>query len=237
LKLALTDLLKTRQLGASWPGVELRRAGLATGIAALDEVLGGGFPRGQVSEIYGPPSSGRMGVACAALAQATARGAMCAWVDAHDQLDPRSLAQSGVDLARLLWLRGQGGDLGRVFSATGTLLGSGLFEALALDLTAVAERELRRWPQSVWVRLQRMVESTDCALLVLTARQSVQGARHASLALEGRDARWNAAAGPARLLGGLRIEAAAGLSLSRRRTFVLSAAAPADPRASGAAMM
>ena len=61
---------------------------LATGIDALDALLGGGFPRGRVSEITGPLSSGRTSLALALLAAATRAGEIAAVVDAADAFDP-----------------------------------------------------------------------------------------------------------------------------------------------------
>jgi recombination protein RecA len=75
------------------------------GVAELDAVLGGGFPRGSLVELCGPATSGRTGLAFSLLAQATARQEACAFVDVSDSLDPASLAAAGVDLARLLWVR------------------------------------------------------------------------------------------------------------------------------------
>jgi recombination protein RecA len=76
----------------------------SSGIAAID-ALTGGLPRGCLTEIFGPASSGRTSVLMAALAAATGRGEYCAVVDASDALDPHSVAAAGVDLDRLLWVR------------------------------------------------------------------------------------------------------------------------------------
>ena len=75
-----------------------------SGIPALD-ALTGGFPRGCLTEICGPASSGRTSVMLAALAAATLRGEYCALIDASDTLDPHSLVAANVDLDRLLWVR------------------------------------------------------------------------------------------------------------------------------------
>lgn len=75
-----------------------------TGIPALD-ALTGGLPRGCLTEICGPASSGRTTILLAALAAATRRGEYCAVIDASDALDPNSVAAAGVDLDRLLWVR------------------------------------------------------------------------------------------------------------------------------------
>ena len=75
-----------------------------SGIPALD-ALTGGLPRGCLTEICGPASSGRSTVLLAALAAATHRGEFCALVDASDALDPQSAAAASVELDRLLWVR------------------------------------------------------------------------------------------------------------------------------------
>jgi len=85
----------------------------ATGIAQVDVLLGGGFPRGSLVELCGRGSSGRTSLYLALLAQATVQQQACALVDVSDSLDPISLAAAGVDLARLLWVR-CGGDKPRV---------------------------------------------------------------------------------------------------------------------------
>ncbi len=82
-----------------------------SGVAELDAVLGGGFPRGSLVELCGPPSSGRTSLAVSLLAQATERQEACAFVDVSDSLDPLSLGAAGVELRRLLWIRcGESGD-------------------------------------------------------------------------------------------------------------------------------
>ncbi|MGE5055618.1 MAG: hypothetical protein ACM3WP_15780 [Acidobacteriota bacterium] len=77
---------------------------VSSGIAALDR-LTGGLPRGCLTEICGPASSGRTSVMLAALAAATRRGEFCALLDASDALDPKSAATAGIDLDRFLWVR------------------------------------------------------------------------------------------------------------------------------------
>lgn len=77
---------------------------VSSGIAEID-ALTGGLPRGCLSEIYGPASSGRTSVLLAALAAATRRGEVCALVDAGDAFDPESAAAAGVDFQNLLWVR------------------------------------------------------------------------------------------------------------------------------------
>jgi hypothetical protein len=85
---------------------------VSCGIREIDE-LAGGLPRGCLSEICGPASSGRTSVLLSALAAATRRQEVCALVDTTDALDSVSAAAAGVELERLLWIRcGRGADLG-----------------------------------------------------------------------------------------------------------------------------
>ncbi len=77
---------------------------LSSGIAELD-ALTGGIPRGCLSEICGPASSGKTSVLLAALAAATRRQETCVLIDASDSFDPQSGAAAGVDFGKLLWVR------------------------------------------------------------------------------------------------------------------------------------
>src|SRR5574341_2243632 len=190
LKAALEDLLRARRLQADGPplrGEDRRWTPLATGIAPLDALLGGGFPRGQVSEVYGPASSGRTVLVLSLAACATRRGALAAWLDPADRLDPASASAAGVDLARLLWLRGEarvGRGLPEAVSALGTLLGSGLFDVLVLDLAGSPSADLRRLPGATWIRLQRMIETSPAGLLLIAESHVAHGPGGVSLALD-----------------------------------------------------
>lgn len=77
---------------------------VSSGIREIDE-LAGGLPRGGLSEICGPASSGRTSVLLSALAAATRRQEACALVDVTDALDSVSAAATEVELERLLWIR------------------------------------------------------------------------------------------------------------------------------------
>ena len=93
-KRALEELLRARRLQAEAPplrGEDGRPRPVATGVAALDRILVGGFPRGELSEIHGPASSGRTGVLLALLSHTTRAGALAALVDPLDRLDASGL--------------------------------------------------------------------------------------------------------------------------------------------------
>jgi hypothetical protein len=208
-KRQLEALLRARRLQREAPplrGEDRRLQPLATGVAEIDALVGGGLPRGQLSEWHGPASTGRTGLLLALLARVTRHGALAALVDPLDAFDPASAAASGADLSRLLWLRGPraGEDLSpkavaEATAAVATLAGSGLFEVVALDL-AGAGTALRTLPATTWLRLQRLVEETPTALVVVADRHVACGPGGVTLALEPAGVRWSGPPGPARLL-------------------------------------
>ena len=196
-------------------------------IAAL-ALLGGGLPRGQVSEVHGPRSSGRTGLVLSLAAACTARASLVAWVDPADRLAPASAAAAGVDLGRLFWMRGDGRGrrdrgLPGAISAVGTLVGSGLFEVVVLDVAAFPRADLGRLPGPTWIRLQRMIDDAPAALVLLAEAHVAHGPRGASLALQASGLRWSGAPGPGRLLRGLGTELQAGRHAARRAGFELMA--------------
>jgi len=91
-------------LPASRLGIRPTPEMASSGISALD-ALTGGLPRGCLTELCGPASSGRTTVLLATLAAAARRGEYCVLIDASDALDPHSVAAAGVDLDHLLWVR------------------------------------------------------------------------------------------------------------------------------------
>ena len=91
---------------------------LPTDIPLVDACLRGGLPRGQLSELTGACSSGRMTLLLQLMAAATRRGEIAALVDTLDCFDVASAAAAGVDLDRLLWIRGADSGLGTQDSGT-----------------------------------------------------------------------------------------------------------------------
>jgi hypothetical protein len=143
---------------------------IATGVAALDAVLGGGVPRGALTEIVGAASSGRVTVAGALLRAVTARRALAAWVDVPDAFDAPSAEAAGVDLARVLWIRPRA--VRHALQATEHVLAADGFVLVVLDLDAACAR--RAVPASAWMRLARGAVRARAALVVL-ARADVAG--------------------------------------------------------------
>jgi recombination protein RecA len=148
-----------------------------SGIAAMD-TLTGGLPRGCLTEICGPASSGRTTLLLSALAAATRRGEFCVVVDASDALDPQSVAAAGVELDRLLWVRcGENSPqrrLEQLLRTADLLLESGGFGLIALDLGDLPPQTARSIPLTTWFRFRRAVEYTPTVLLAVE-RQSIAG--------------------------------------------------------------
>lgn len=232
-KRALEDLLRQRRLQQDAPplrGEDRRLRPLATGLAEVDGLLDGGFARGALSEIRGPGSSGRTGVLLGLLARTTGRGGLAALVDPLDRFDPSSAGTAGVDLSRVLWVRGprvapeepSAKALADATAAVATLTSSGLFDVVALDLAGAA-RERRRLPATTWLRLQRLVEDTTTALVLVAEEHVACGPGGAGLALEPVGPRWSGPPGPARLLEALAARARAGRLGLRSADFALGA--------------
>jgi len=229
LKIALEEILRARRLRADGPplrGMGRSLAPLATGQSSVDALLQGGIPRGQVSEVHGPSSSGRTGLVLSLVARSTGDGVLAAWVDPADRLDPASASAAGVELARLLWFRGEPRaprGLANAVAAVGTLLGSGIFELVVLDLAGIPACEVRRLPDNTWLRLQRMIEGIPVALVLVADAHVAHGPEGASLALRPSGPSWSGASGPGRLLHGLRVEARVGRHTIRGASLELRA--------------
>ncbi|MCG8484188.1 MAG: recombinase RecA [Clostridia bacterium] len=76
---------------------------ISTGCLSLDIAAGiGGIPRGRITEIYGPESSGKTTIALHVIAEAQKAGGKAAFIDAEHALDPEYAAKLGVDIDELL---------------------------------------------------------------------------------------------------------------------------------------
>jgi hypothetical protein len=140
-----------------------------TGVAELDAVIDG-LPRGSLTEIFGPRSSGRSSLLASILTAATRREEVCALVDAEDSFDPFSAAATGVRLDRLLWVRCTH-NAGHALKAADLLIQGGGFGVVVLDLGDTPPAIARRISLTSWFRLRRAVENTP-TVLVAVARQS-----------------------------------------------------------------
>jgi len=172
-------------LGATRPEAIAR---LPTGLAVLDEALGGGLPRGRVTELAGAPSTGRTGLACAIAAAATWAGETIAWVDPADALEPEAAAAAGIALARTLWVRPR--NVADALRAAEIVLGAGGFGLVVLDVSARTG--------AVSPRLARAAERTRSTLLVVAPRREAGTFAALGLELGARRVRWSG--GPGRLV-------------------------------------
>lgn len=150
----------------------------ATGLPAVDRLLGGGFPRGRLSEIAGPASCGRTSLALALLARTSAAGESVAVVDAADAFDPPSAAAAGAELGRVLWVRAPG--LREALASAERILGARGFALVLLDLTRPGAPAA---PPAAWPRLRRAAAATQTALVVLGRERSAGSCADLALAL------------------------------------------------------
>src|SRR5690242_4946561 len=108
---------------------------ISTGSIALDAALGaGGFPRGRVSEIFGPESSGKTTIALQVVAEAQKRGGMAAFIDVEHALDPVYARKLGVDVDNLLVSQPAYGE--QALEITAALIASGSVDVLVVDSVA-----------------------------------------------------------------------------------------------------
>ena len=175
-------------------------------VAPLDACLRGGLPRGHLSELAGPRSSGRMTLLLRMMAAATARGEIVALVDTLDRLDVASAAAAGVDLSRLLWIRGQENPidraLDRALKALNLVLQAGGFGVVAIDLADVPLTAIRQIPFNTWMRVQRVIEGSDTACVLLASEPLARSAGGLTVTLAGR-ATWDGDSDRSRRLSGI----------------------------------
>ena len=200
----LEGLLQARQLdrtlfrgGPAIAGIPMA----ASGLPEVDARLGGGWRRGEVSELVGAVSSGRTTVMAASLAASTARGEVAALVDAVDRFDPASAAAFGLDLSRLLWVRGPAltveaarltmveRAVQQAVRAFDLIIRAGGFGLVVLDLADVSPRVVRSLPHTTWLRLAHANEGRDTAGLMVLDSPMGRSARGVTLPLQGAP-RW-----------------------------------------------
>ena len=180
----------------------------------MDACLRGGLPRGQLSELSGPCSSGRMTLLLQLMSAATQRGEIVALIDTCDRLDVASAAAAGVDLDRLLWIRGDRDpdrrpgtedrrprSIARSKRSTWCLQAGG-FSLVAIDLADVPPVRLRQIPFTTWPRVQRVIEGSDTACVLLTPEPLARSAGGLTLSLAGRST-WAGVSDRSRLLQGV----------------------------------
>ena len=185
-----------------------------SGVREID-ALTGGLPRGCLTEICGPASSGRTSVLLAAMAAATQRQEVCALVDISDAFNPHSAAAAGVNFEKMLWVRcgenkqrtgspqrhpstslraGSGTEKNRTIEkpvdqalrVTDLLLQSGGFGLVIIDLGDTPLKMARRIPLTSWFRFQRAVEHTSTVLFVVSQVSCAQTCASLLLKVSGK---------------------------------------------------
>ncbi len=151
------------------------QARIATGVSPLDQAIGGGLPKGGITELSSPNvSAGTAFLIHQLLLTAHRERYFIALIDGRDSFDP-SGAGDNARLRNLLWVR-----CAKAFDAVKAadlLLRDGNFPIVILDLVLNAPEELRKIPQTSWYRLQRLAEPTATAFLVLTRRSMISSAQ------------------------------------------------------------
>ncbi len=152
----------------------------------------------------------------ATLAAATSRGGVVALVDVADRLDPASAAEAGVDLDRLLWVRGPSltwgapqstvGDLAvrRGLRAFDLIARAGGFAVIVLDLADVPDRSVRSLPASTWLRLAHVHEGRDTVGLLVGLSPIGRSAGGVSVSLRSCE-QWTGTSAQSRRFAGMSV--------------------------------
>ena len=108
---------------------------VSTGSLSLDFALGvGGIPKGRITEIYGPESSGKTTIALHVIAEVQKQGGEAAFIDAEHALDPVYAKQIGVDINNLLVSQPDCGE--QALEIAETLVNSGAIDIIVIDSVA-----------------------------------------------------------------------------------------------------
>lgn len=156
---------------------------LSAGIPEIDS-LTGGLPRGAITELYGPASSGRTSAMFSMLGHATTHEEVCALIDVNDMFAPAAAVDAGINFDRLLWIR-CGGSLENAFKATDLLLHAGGFGLVILDLADVPGKDARRIISSWWYRFRRTVENRPTSIVVVSEEACTRSCAALTLELKG----------------------------------------------------
>jgi recombination protein RecA len=135
---ALVDITKRYGDGAIMRLGEahhLQIEAIPTGSLSLDLALGvGGIPRGRITEIYGPESSGKTTLCQHIVSEAQKLGGTCAYIDMEHALDPTYAERCGVNVQNLLISQPDMGE--QALEITETLVRSGAIDVIVIDSVA-----------------------------------------------------------------------------------------------------
>jgi hypothetical protein len=147
---------------------------LFTGLPFLEEASGGGLPKGAITELISSrASAGSASLIHALLQSAQREDYFVALIDGRDSFDPQPLGNAY--LRHLLWVRCT--KALEAIKAADLLLRDGNFPLVIVDLVLNPPDELRKIPQTSWYRLQRLVEASSTACVVLSRHSMVSSAQ------------------------------------------------------------
>ena len=135
---------------------------ISTGSLGLDYALGvGGLPRGRITEIYGPESSGKTTLAIHVIAEAQKKGGICAIIDAEHAFDRFYAEKLGVDVNNLWLAQPDNGE--QALDIAEQLINSGAIDVLVIDsvaaLTPKAEIEGEMGDKNVGLHARLMSQA------------------------------------------------------------------------------
>lgn len=135
---AVTDIVKRYGDGSIMrlgEAHQLMVEAIPTGALSLDLALGvGGIPRGRITEIFGPESSGKTTISQHIVAEAQKNGGTCAYIDMEHALDPVYASRCGVEVDNLLISQPDTGE--QALEITETLVRSGAIDVIVIDSVA-----------------------------------------------------------------------------------------------------
>ncbi len=166
--------------------------------------VAGEIPRGAMTEIAGPASSGRTSLLYSMLAEASAKQEFCALLDVDNRFDPASAAAAGVLLSQVLWIRCNG-NVEHALKSADMLAQAGGFGLVAVDLSDTPEPAVRRIPMPAWFRLRLAVENTRTALLIVARQTHARSCSACKIELRRDRTLWQGEA-PAVLLNGFEVD-------------------------------
>ena len=155
-------------------GARIKVNAISTGALSLDYALGvGGIPRGRVTEIFGPESSGKTSLALHIIAEAQKNDGLAAFIDAEHALDPHYAKNLGVDLDNLLISQPDTGE--QALEIAETLVRSGALDVIVVDSVAalVPKAEIEGEMGDSHVGLQARLMSQALRKLTATVAKSM----------------------------------------------------------------
>jgi len=164
------------------------------GIAAFEQ-RSIAIPRGCLTEICGPTSSGRTTLLLSLMRELTQRGEYCALVDGSNAFDPLSALANGVNLGRLLCVRCAGPHpkltpVEKALRAADWIISAGGFGLIVFDLGDIEPHLTRRIPLASWYRFQRAIESTSAAFVIVEKEPFAKSCASLVITLETTHSDW-----------------------------------------------